>query len=223
MPSLYLGTLDADREVSHALTPGRHAWLQVLRGAVQLNGRPLAEGDGAAVSEEESLSIRADRPVGSPGVRPGLKEGRESTMPRTLQGILAVLGRVMLCTIFFMSAVGNKIPHFSAVADLMAKKGIPAPQFMLVGAIVFLIAGSLSVILGYKARIGATLLLIFLVLATYYFHDFWHATDDKEKQEQMIQFMKNLGLMGAMLLIIANGTGPMSLDEKGAGSGRPSV
>jgi quercetin 2,3-dioxygenase len=60
--ALYLGTLDADGEVSQAMTPGRHAWLQVLRGAVQLNGRPLAEGDGAAVSEEVSLSIGADRP-----------------------------------------------------------------------------------------------------------------------------------------------------------------
>ena len=96
----------------------------------------------------------------------------------------------------------------------MEKEGIPAPQTMLVGAIVFLIAGSMSIILGYKARIGATLLLIFLVLATYYFHDFWNATDPKVKEDQMIHFMKNLGLMGAMLLIIANGTGPMSLDEK---------
>ena len=61
--SLYLGTLDADREISHALTPGRHAWIQVLRGAIQLDGRSLAEGDGAAVSDEESLSIRADGPT----------------------------------------------------------------------------------------------------------------------------------------------------------------
>jgi putative oxidoreductase len=135
-------------------------------------------------------------------------------MPRTIQGILAVVGRVMLCTIFFMSAVGNKIPHFNAVAELMQQKGIPAPHIMLVGAIFFLIAGSLSVILGFQARIGATLLLIFLVLATYYFHDFWKATDPKESAEQMVQFLKNLGLMGAMVLIIANGTGPMSLDEK---------
>jgi len=136
-------------------------------------------------------------------------------MPRTIQGILAVVGRVMLCTIFFMSAVGNKIPHFDAVADLMGQKGIPASKVMLVGAIVFLIAGSLSVVLGFKAPVGATLLLIFLVLATYYFHNFWDVTDPAAKQEQLIQFMKNLGLMGAMVLIIANGTGPMSLDERG--------
>jgi putative oxidoreductase len=141
-------------------------------------------------------------------------------MPRTIQGILAVVGRVMLCTIFFMSAVGNKIPNFNAVAGAMDKEGVPAAQIMLVGAIVFLIAGSLSIVLGYKARIGATLLLIFLVLATYYFHDFWTLSDPHAKQEQMIQFMKNLGLMGAMVLIIANGTGPMSLDRRASETGR---
>lgn len=133
-------------------------------------------------------------------------------MPRTLQGIVAVVGRVFLCTIFLLSALGNKIPNFQTVAGIMAKVGIPAPQFMLVGAIVFLIAGSLSVIVGYRARIGAALLLVFLVLATYYFHNFWTLSDTQLKQEQMIQFMKNLALMGAMLLVIANGTGPMSLD-----------
>jgi putative oxidoreductase len=57
------------------------------------------------------------------------------------------------------------------------------------------------------------------VLATYYFHDFWTVTDPQVKQEQMIQFMKNLAMMGAMVLIIANGTGPMSLDERTSASG----
>jgi putative oxidoreductase len=91
--------------------------------------------------------------------------------------------------------------------------GVPAPQFMLVGAIVFLIVGSLSVILGYKARIGAVLLLTFLLLATYYyFHAFWNL-EEQAQQEQMIQFMKNLSMMGAMLFIVANGSGPMSLDS----------
>jgi putative oxidoreductase len=135
-------------------------------------------------------------------------------MPRTIQGILAVAGRVMLCTIFFLAAVGNKIPNFSAVAKVMDEQGVPAPQVMLVGAIVFLIAGSLSVVLGFKPRIGAALLVVFLVLATYFFHGFWKEIDPHAKREQMIQFMKNLGLMGAMVLIIANGTGPMSLDER---------
>ncbi len=102
-------------------------------------------------------------------------------MPRTVQGILSVIGRVLLCTIFLMSAVGNKIPNFSKVAELMASVGIPAPQVMLAGAIAFLIAGSLSVVLGYQSRIGASLLLVFLILATYYFHAFWKAAEPQAR------------------------------------------
>ena len=80
--------------------------------------------------------------------------------------------------------------------DIKVDKGVPMPKVMLAGAIVFLIAGSLSIIVGYKARIGASLLLIFLVLATYFFHDFWMFEDAAEKQQQMIAFMKNLSLIG---------------------------
>jgi redox-sensitive bicupin YhaK (pirin superfamily) len=57
---LYLASLDGGREVGHDLSPGRHAWLQVLRGGVGLNGLVLSAGDGVAVSEESSLEIKAD-------------------------------------------------------------------------------------------------------------------------------------------------------------------
>jgi putative oxidoreductase len=133
-------------------------------------------------------------------------------MSQVLRGPLTVLGRLLLCTIFFMAAVGNKIPHFSEVAKVMESVGVPAPQFMLAGAIVFLLVGSLSVIVGYKARVGAALLLTFLVLASYYFHPFWKL-EGQARQEQMIHFMKNLSIMGGMLCIVANGSGPMSLDS----------
>jgi redox-sensitive bicupin YhaK (pirin superfamily) len=56
---IYLSTLRAGETVGHTLRPGRHAWLQVLRGQTALNGQSLAAGDGAAVSEEESLEIEA--------------------------------------------------------------------------------------------------------------------------------------------------------------------
>ena len=133
-------------------------------------------------------------------------------MFQIIRGPLTVLSRLLLCTIFFMAAVGNKLPHFSDVAKIMESVGVPAPQLLLVGAIVFLLVGSLSVIVGYKARIGAVLLLTFLVLASYYFHPFWKL-EGQAQQEQMIQFMKNLSMMGAMLFVIANGSGPMSVDS----------
>jgi putative oxidoreductase len=128
---------------------------------------------------------------------------------------LNVIGRIMLAMIFLMSALGNKIPNFSNVAEYMASQGVPAASLMLVGAIVFLIAGGLSIVLGFKARIGASLLIVFLALATYFFHDFWtFAPDSKEFEVQMIQFMKNLALAGAMVMLVANGSGKGSLDNR---------
>lgn len=134
-------------------------------------------------------------------------------MPEVLKNALSFVGRLMIATIFLMSAVGNKIPQFSQVVGYMESKGVPAPGFLLVGAIVFLIVGSLSVILGYQTRIGATLLLIFLVLATFFFHNFW-AVEGAAQQAEMIQFMKNLSMAGTMIFLIANGGGGWSLDER---------
>ncbi|MCI0357421.1 MAG: pirin family protein [Planctomycetaceae bacterium] len=60
---LYLATLDAGALVTHALTAGRHAWLQVLRGSVDLSGTPLATSDGAAISDETQVAITATSPA----------------------------------------------------------------------------------------------------------------------------------------------------------------
>lgn len=128
-----------------------------------------------------------------------------------IKALLSVLGRIMLCTIFVMSAAGNKIPHFSQTAASMKSEGVPMPEIMLAGAIAFLLIGGALVVLGYKARIGALLILVFLGLATYFFHDFWNVPQE-QVQNQTIQFMKNLGLAGGMLFIIANGSGAGSLD-----------
>ncbi|MET0626216.1 MAG: pirin family protein [Pyrinomonadaceae bacterium] len=58
--SVYNAVLKSGEEVEHRLEPGRHAWLQVVRGSVELNGNRLGAGDGAAASEENALTIRAD-------------------------------------------------------------------------------------------------------------------------------------------------------------------
>jgi redox-sensitive bicupin YhaK (pirin superfamily) len=60
--ALYAGLLDAEASVRHALAPGRHAWVQVARGAVELAGQRLGAGDGAAVSEETEVALRALEP-----------------------------------------------------------------------------------------------------------------------------------------------------------------
>src|SRR5262249_37489795 len=59
---LFLAWLDWGREIRHEVSPGRHAWLQIPRGDGRPNGLTLSAGDGAAVSAESDLTIRADRP-----------------------------------------------------------------------------------------------------------------------------------------------------------------
>jgi putative oxidoreductase len=130
-----------------------------------------------------------------------------------IRGLLSLLARVMIAAIFVMSAAGNKIPHFADVAKMMEGKGIPQPKILLAGAIAFLLLGGVSLVLGYRARLGALLLLVFLGAATYYFHDFWKLPPEQQKPE-LIQFMKNLALMGTMVFFLANGAGPWSLDNR---------
>lgn len=60
---IFLSSLSAGDSVTHELVPGRHAWLQVLRGKVSLNGTPLDTSDGAAISDEQLLTLHADQPA----------------------------------------------------------------------------------------------------------------------------------------------------------------
>lgn len=60
--SVHAAVLDAGQQTSHTLATGRHAWVQVARGTVTLNGQTLREGDGAALSDEPALNILAKQP-----------------------------------------------------------------------------------------------------------------------------------------------------------------
>jgi quercetin 2,3-dioxygenase len=60
--NLYIARLDKDAGAKHSIEPGRHAWVQVARGAVKLNGRGLKAGDGAALSGEKEIRVEASDP-----------------------------------------------------------------------------------------------------------------------------------------------------------------
>lgn len=59
---IYLSSIDIGSQIDHGLSSGRHAWLQVLRGEVSLNGQVMQPSDGAAISEESELQIAARKP-----------------------------------------------------------------------------------------------------------------------------------------------------------------
>jgi putative oxidoreductase len=122
------------------------------------------------------------------------------TVPDILQGSMTLIGRISLCAIFLTNAVGFNIPNFEEVVSA------------IVLAIGILLAGSGMLIVGWKSKVGAALLLFYLTVSNMYFHNFWVINDPVMHKLEMVQFLKNLSLMGAMLLIVANGSGPYSLD-----------
>ena len=119
------------------------------------------------------------------------------------------IGRVLFALIFIVSAPH----HFSEGAvNYAAQHGVPAAQIAVPVAGILAFLGGLSIALGFRARIGALLLLAFLVPVTLYMHAFWNEIDPMMAQMQMVNFMKNLALFGATLYIAYFGAGPVSFD-----------
>jgi putative oxidoreductase len=122
-----------------------------------------------------------------------------------------VAGRILIAPLFLFSGI-HKITGFSAVADMMARAGMPLPELFVIGAIVFELGGGLMVLLGWRARWGALLLALFTIPATLLFHNFW-AADAAQYRGQLNHFMKNLAILGGLLYVMAAGSGPLSLKK----------
>lgn len=119
-------------------------------------------------------------------------------------GIVALLGRVLLALIFVLSGL-HKISNFSGTQQMMADHGMPYTPVFLIGAILVEVIGGLSVLVGYRARIGATVLALFLIPTTLIFHS---------GAAEQVNFMKNLSIIGGLLMVAAHGSGSVSLDRR---------
>lgn len=127
-------------------------------------------------------------------------------------GVLNLLGRALLASIFVFSGIG-KIMNPEATIAYMTSHQIPAAPYLMAAASLVEILGGLSILLGYFARYGALLLFSFLVPVTLIFHGFWNYFG-MEAQNQLIQFFKNLTIMGGLAGVIVHGSGRFSLDAK---------
>jgi uncharacterized membrane protein YphA (DoxX/SURF4 family) len=124
--------------------------------------------------------------------------------------ILFLVGRVLFSALFLLSGVG----HFTQTEQMTQytkAAGVPAPKLAVLGTGVLLLLGGLSVLLGFYPTIGLILLIIFLVPATFLMHRFWDVTDPMQRQMQMINFNKNIALIGAALMLLLLRNWPLSL------------
>ena len=120
-------------------------------------------------------------------------------------------GRILLALIFVISGY-NKLVGFDGTVGYIASKGLPLPQLAAAAAIAIELVGGVLLVIGWQTRWAATAIFLFMIPTTLIFHPFWAVAAGK--QMEMIQFMKNLCIMGGMLYVMAFGAGPLSVDNR---------
>jgi putative oxidoreductase len=125
---------------------------------------------------------------------------------------LVGLAHLFYSLIFVVAGFG----HFShQEIAYAAAQGVPVANILVPVSGIMAIAGSLSILLGFHGKVGAWLLVLFLVPVTFVLHNFWAVKDPMMQQVQMAMFLKSISMLGAALFFTQLGTGPLSLDSRG--------
>lgn len=133
-------------------------------------------------------------------------------MNTTAQDAAALVGRILLALIFIISGFG-KITGYAGTAGYMASMGLPMVAVLLPLTILVELGGGSLIALGWKARWAAAVIFLFLIPVTLVFHN-PAGLDAAQAQQQMINLLKNVSIMGGMLGLFAFGPGGFSLDAK---------
>ena len=134
------------------------------------------------------------------------------TQTSAISGPIVLLGRVFFGLIFILAGPNN---FSSQTIAYSASHGVPLASLAVPFSAVLAILGGLSILLGYRAKIGAWFIALFLIGVTPMMHNFWTVSDPMAHQMQFIMFMKNVSMLGGALLISQLGAGPWSLDSRG--------
>jgi putative oxidoreductase len=143
----------------------------------------------------------------APSARREIAESERSGVSR----YIPLAGRILFTALFVIAAP----MHFSQSEIGYAKAaGVPAANLLVPASGLLALAGALSILLGFQTKLGAWLLILFLVPVTLAMHNFWAVHDPMMAQIQMAMFMKNVSILGGALLISQFGSGPLSLDAR---------
>lgn len=127
-----------------------------------------------------------------------------------MKDILDLLGRILISFIFLFDAY-DTIFYFQDTKETMMSYGLTwRPDMLLFGGIFILLLGGTLVLIGYRASFGAILLLIYWVPVTFIVHSFWNDPEEI-RRIQSVLFMKNLAIVGGLLMVLVNGSGRYSV------------
>jgi putative oxidoreductase len=116
--------------------------------------------------------------------------------------IAFLVGRIIL-GVFYLFNASNHFARLEMLSGYAASKRVPAPKLTTFVSGVLLLVGGLSVLLGVYPVVGVVALAVFLIPVTFWMHDFWAVQDPMQRTIQMVNFTKNLALLGAALTLLA--------------------
>lgn len=180
----------ADREVRSTIAPDPPATRERVGGSgIYPASGPLPEGP-AELRGQSELAHPEER-----GVRGLLPAPSDPTAP-------LLLGRMLFGGFFLYNAI-NHFQNREMLAGYAKSKGVGAPEVAVIGSGAMLLAGSLSLLTGIRPKIGASLIAAFLLGVSVRMHAFWEEEDPQQRLTEMVNFTKNLGLVGGALFAAA--------------------
>ena len=136
-------------------------------------------------------------------------DGEHQTERKNMR-FLVLVARILFSAIFILASLSL---FASETIEYAASRGVPWANISVPLAGILALAGGISVLLGYHAKIGGLLLVLFLIPVTLFIHNFWTYSNLEDIQNQWIMFMKNVSILGGAILISYFGAGPYSLDS----------
>jgi putative oxidoreductase len=130
----------------------------------------------------------------------------------TSRDLAALVGRVLLAFLFVYAGFG-KIGGFEGTEAAIAGKNVPLPAIATTIAIAVETIGGLMLCFGWKARWAALAVAVFTLVASILFHNFWAMTDAAQAGVNELMFLKNVAVIGGLLLVYALGPGRLSIDR----------
>jgi putative oxidoreductase len=128
------------------------------------------------------------------------------------EAIAPFVGRVILAW-FFLSEAYNRTIEWNTTVTLLDMRGVPEPAVTHFVAIMVMILGSIALIIGFRARLGALGLLAFVVVSNVFMNDYWNIEDTIDRQAALDVFSCNLALGGGLLVVMGLGPGRFAVED----------
>jgi putative oxidoreductase len=122
------------------------------------------------------------------------------------------LARILIVAIFVYTGI-TKLMHFDATAHMIGEKGIPLAAVAAAIAILIELGGAILIIVGWQTKLAAAVQFVYLVFITFMYHNFW-AAPPQLHDVQLLNFLKNVGIMGGLLILATHGAGASSVDAE---------